>query len=59
MNRKQWKIVQKAALLDVARNIAAIDDDWLAKAHPRLLRAAIKEIRTDARAALDKQEESP
>jgi len=52
--RLQKQAADMLELLDVARNIAAIDDAWLAKAHPRLLRAAIREIRDEARAAIDK-----
>jgi hypothetical protein len=42
-----------AELLDLARNIGALDENWLNFAQPGDLRNAIREYRDQARAALD------
>jgi len=40
-------------LLDLARNIAGVDDRWLVNATESTLRTTILELRTEARGMLD------
>jgi hypothetical protein len=56
-NRANARLIAAAPdLFAAARSMAAIDDGWLASAHERLLREAIKEIRNEARSAIAKAE---
>jgi hypothetical protein len=51
--------VRNANLEDLARNVAGIDDHWLINASHVQLQRLVKELREEARAALEKVEDRP